>query len=126
MGVIGPPEILDVDPEARYFTPSKGVPNAELKRGGPPPEVQPHLARPPAVDGLEAFLATLFLRRYVAYCAKRRRYSQMEGAVRLHRELAATADALFTQSQTANHAWQASPAVPETGPAASSLGPQTG
>jgi len=74
MGVIGPPEILDVDPEARYFTPSKGVPNAELKRGGPPPEVQPHLARPPAVDGLEAFLATLFLRRYVAYCAKRRRY----------------------------------------------------
>jgi hypothetical protein len=34
MGVIGPPEILDVDPEARYFTPSKGVPNAELKRGG--------------------------------------------------------------------------------------------
>jgi len=88
--IIGPPEIRDVDPNARYFTPWKVVPHAELMQMYElPPEVQPHLARPPAIDGLEAFLAALFLRRYVTYCAKRRRYSQMQGAVRLYRELAA-------------------------------------
>jgi len=30
--VIGPPEIRDVDPHARYFTPWKVVPHAELMR----------------------------------------------------------------------------------------------
>jgi hypothetical protein len=31
----------------------------------------------------------LFLRRYVTYCARRRRYAQMQGAARLHRKIAA-------------------------------------
>ena len=31
------------------------------------------------------FLALLFLGRYVRYCARRRRYAQMEGAARLAR-----------------------------------------
>ena len=30
--IIGPPEIRDVDPNARYFTPWKVVPHAELMR----------------------------------------------------------------------------------------------
>lgn len=86
--IIGPPEIRDVDPNARYFTPWKVVPHAEMMRMQElPPEMQPHLARPPAIDELEAFLAMMFLRRYVAYCARRQQYSQMQGALRLHREI---------------------------------------
>jgi hypothetical protein len=38
-------------------------------------------------DALERFLVLLFLRRYVTYCARRRRFAQMEGAARLHREI---------------------------------------
>ena len=36
-----------------------------------------------AVDGLEAFLVKVFLRRYVTYCARRKLYAQMQGAARL-------------------------------------------
>jgi len=82
--ITGPPEIRDVDPNARYFTPWKVVPHAELMRMEElPPEMQPHLAMPPGTDELEAFLAKLFLRRYVTYCARRRRYSQMQAAAHL-------------------------------------------
>ena len=35
-----------------------------------PPEMQPHLAKPPRIDEREAFLTSLFLRRYVTYCAQ--------------------------------------------------------
>ena len=90
--ITGPPEIGDVDPDARYFTPWKVVPHAELRRMEElPPEMQPHLATPPRIDEREAFLTTLFLRRYVTHCARRKRYAQMQGAARLHRSVAATA-----------------------------------
>ena len=86
--IIGPPEIRDVDPNARYFTPWKVTPHAEVVRmQEPPPELQPHLAKPPAINAMEAFLTSLFLRRYVTYCARRRRYAQMNGAARLLRTL---------------------------------------
>ena len=82
--IIGPPEIRDVDPNARYFTPWKIVPHADLMQmEEPPPEMQPHLAEPPRIDEREVFLTTLFLRRYVTYCARRKRYAQMQGAARL-------------------------------------------
>jgi len=82
--LVGPAEVRDIDPSARYFTPWKVVPHAELMRMQEPrPELQPHLAKPPTIDGLEAFLVTLFLRRYVTYCARHRRFSQMQGAARL-------------------------------------------
>jgi len=46
--IIGPPEIRDVDPDARYFTPWKVVPHAELVRLQElPPGMQPYLATPP-------------------------------------------------------------------------------
>lgn len=35
----------------------------------------------------ERSLVLLFLRRYVAYCARRRRFAQMEGAARLYRKV---------------------------------------
>ena len=42
--VIGPPETRDVDPGARYFTPWKLVPLAELMRmSEQAPQINPHL-----------------------------------------------------------------------------------
>ena len=74
--IAGPPEIRDVDPEARYFSPHasfKAMMSAELKRHGErPPELQP------AIDAAEAFLVLTFLRRYVTYCARRRRFAANE------------------------------------------------
>ena len=82
--MIGPPEIRDVDLDARYFTPWKVVPHAELTRlSEQAPQSNPHLERPPALDTVERFLTTLFLRRYVTYCARRGRYAQMQGSARL-------------------------------------------
>lgn len=86
--IIGPPEIRDVDPDARYFTPWKVVSQSGVMRGQDLPEMQPHLARPPAIDPMEAFLSALFLRRYVT-CARARRYQQMQGAAQLHKEITA-------------------------------------
>ncbi len=82
--IIGEPEIRNVDPEARAFTPHqpfKLMMNAEIWRyNEKPPEL---LARPLAIDAIEAFLVRLFLRRYVTYCARRRRFAAMNGAARL-------------------------------------------
>ena len=56
------------------------------------PELQlhPHRASPPTIDGMERFLAGLFLRQYATYCVRRRRYAQAHGAAELHRKLART------------------------------------
>jgi hypothetical protein len=58
------------------------------------PQINPHLDRPPEIDAAECFLTALFLRRYVTYCARRRRYAQMQGAALLYREIAMARDAL--------------------------------
>ena len=80
--IIGPAEIRDVDPEARYFTPHKALPDPALRRSSErPPELQP------AIDATEAFLLGVFLRRYVTYCARRGRFAAMNGAAQLFREL---------------------------------------
>ena len=70
------------NPEARYFTPHKSPLDAELRRYSErPPELQP------AIDAAEAFLLAIFLRRYVTYCARRRRFAAMNGAARLFAEV---------------------------------------
>ena len=82
--IIGPAEIRDVDPGARYFTPHKPLPDAALRRDSErPPELQP------AIDAAEAFLLAVFLRRYVTYCARRRNYAAMNGAAQLFAEVKA-------------------------------------
>jgi len=82
--ITGPPEIRDVDINARYFSPWKAIPHAGLMRiSETPPELRPQLAMPPGIDGVESFLVGVFLRRYVTYCARRRQYAQMDGAARL-------------------------------------------
>src|SRR4029077_10813947 len=78
--ITGPAEIRDVNPDARYFAPHfNATMSAELRRFRErPPELQPNL------DALEAFLVRLFLRRYVTYCARRRRFAEMNEAARLY------------------------------------------
>ena len=44
-----------------------------------PPELQPHVAMPPRIDVTERYLLRLFLRRYIAWCARRRRFAAMQG-----------------------------------------------
>ena len=78
----GEAEIRDVDPDARPFTPHESPLDAESRRYSErPPEQQP------AIDGVEAFLLAVFLRRYVTYCARRGRFAAMNGASRLFAEL---------------------------------------
>jgi hypothetical protein len=38
------------------------------------------------LDSLEAFLLATFLRRYIAYCARRRRFAAMQGTAYLLRQ----------------------------------------
>jgi hypothetical protein len=62
------------------FHPYRVLPHAELKRlEEPVPQMNPHGEQPPAIDRAECFLTALFLRCYVTYCARRRRYAQMQG-----------------------------------------------
>lgn len=90
--IIGPPEIRDTDPSARYFSPWRVTSHAEAMRMfEPAPEMNPHLAKPAAMDATERFLTALFLRRYVTHCARRRRIPEMQGAARLLAEITATA-----------------------------------
>ena len=80
--IIGPAEIRDVDPDARALTPHQSPLDAELRRYiERPPELQP------VIDAAEAFLLAVFLRRYVAYCAKRGRFAAMNGAARMYSEV---------------------------------------
>ena len=81
--IIGPPEIREVDPDAGYFAPKfNAMMNAEMRRFRErPPELQP------AIDAVEVFLVRLFRRRYIAYCARRKRFAAMNGAARLFAEV---------------------------------------
>ena len=77
------------------FQPYRVVPHAELKRFEErPPQINPHLERPPVIDATECSLVALFLRRYVTYCARRGRYAEMQGAAQLHAQVVTTMRAL--------------------------------
>jgi hypothetical protein len=73
--IIGPAETRG-DAPVQMFQP--GLPRI----GDTPLELQPHLA-PLGMDQTERFLVRLFLRRYVTWCARRRRFAAMQGAARL-------------------------------------------
>jgi hypothetical protein len=97
--IIGPPEIRSGDPT--MFSPWSNLPpRAHLPVEEPPAEEptpqsppdneppDPPVEEPPRIeDRLERFLVLLFLRRYVTYCARRRRFAAMNGAAQLHRGL---------------------------------------
>ena len=100
--IIGPPEIREIDPDVRMHNPElqrlrvaprpkKDPPDEEPPIDDPPPQ-EPPVDDPPGedpaeLDGLERFLLLVFLRRYVTYCARRRRFAAMNGAARLFAEL---------------------------------------
>jgi hypothetical protein len=91
--IVGPAELRATGGDA--FNPHrKVVSHAELMRlEEPAPVLDPQRERPPAIDAIERFLVAVFLRRYVAYCARRRRYAAMNGAARLYAEIVAPAGA---------------------------------
>ena len=51
-------------------------------------EMHPHWESPPAIDPLERFMAQMFLRRYITWCVRKRRFAVAQGAAALYRELA--------------------------------------
>jgi len=67
----------------------------QMFQPAPPPahekplELQPHLT-PLGMDAIERFLLRIFLRRYVTWCARGRKFAQMQGAARLYREVCAS------------------------------------
>jgi hypothetical protein len=91
--LIGPPEVREPGSRRRYFHPYPLVSHEQMKQlSEAPPQIDPHLERPAAIDAAERFLVALFLRRYVTYCARTRRYAQMQGAARLRRDILSTAE----------------------------------
>jgi hypothetical protein len=70
---IGPPEIRSSVPLNRL------TPFGE--------RTEPRLELAPSLDELERFLARLFLRRHITWCARRRRFAQMQGAARLSADI---------------------------------------
>src|SRR5438046_1329740 len=90
--IIGPPEIISGAPVVMFSPWSKLPPRPKAHLPpveepppdhGPTPDPPPVEQPPPIEDQLERFLVLLFLRRYVTYCARRRRFAQMNGAARL-------------------------------------------
>ena len=78
-GIIGEPEFRRTG-EAGHFNPWRPPPNGLVER---PMGVDSS----PTLRDDERPLVLLFLRRYIAYCARRQRFAQMEGAARLFREV---------------------------------------
>ncbi len=94
--IIGPPEIRG-DAQVQMFRPEQ--PRTGVGHSDPPPELSPHLV-PLRVDATERFLLRVFLRRYITYCARRRRFKQMQGAARPHANLRLS----FSESAALIHA----------------------
>jgi hypothetical protein len=87
--IVGPPEVREIDRDRQRFNPhGDAVRSAHPTDAIPPrdhrPAPIPRIVDPATVRGEERFLLLLFLRRYVSYCARRRRFAAMNGAARLH------------------------------------------
>jgi hypothetical protein len=83
--------MIDGEPEIRGHIPTSSFNPYAAPRakpwGAPTVVLHPHRKHPPAIDMIEAFLVSVFLRRYVTYCARRKRYVAMQGAATLLREI---------------------------------------
>jgi hypothetical protein len=81
--IAGEPEIRGRVPSAS-FNPYRWTDGAVSTVQGPDVELLPAgRGHPLALDSIEAFLVATFLRRYVTYCARRRRFGAMQGAAAL-------------------------------------------
>jgi hypothetical protein len=79
--ITGEPMVIEANREWHGYS----QPGPPRKRQPPPTE------DPAALSDLERFLLAVFLRRYVAYCARRGRYAAMNGAARLFAEIRTSA-----------------------------------
>jgi hypothetical protein len=103
--IVGPPEIREIDRDRRRFSPHVDATQCEAGQSSRQATGHSPYDRYAAADsaatidpvdpaslrGLERFLLLLFLRRYVTYCARHRRFAAMNGAARLHASLVARA-----------------------------------
>lgn len=83
--IIGPAEVRGLI--GRAFDPHRVNPSRSQELA---PQINPDRDRRPALDAVQCLLTLRFLRRYVAYCARRWHFAQMEGTARLYREAANT------------------------------------
>ena len=85
--IAGEPEVRGNVPSSS-FDPYRWTDGAVTTSGGPDVERLPSgRGRELALDSLEVFLLGTFLRRYVTYCARRRHFTAMQGAVQLLAEI---------------------------------------
>lgn len=86
--IIAPPEIRSGDPTMfnPFRRPAAHLPPVEdpPPDHGPTPDLPPAEEPPPIDDELERFLVLLFLRRYITWCTRTRRFAAMNGAARPH------------------------------------------
>ena len=79
--ITGEPEVREPHGHA-YANPYRVIAHAEMLRiEEPAPDMQP------MIDACERFLAALFLRRYITWCARARRFDRIDGATFLYRTL---------------------------------------
>ena len=81
--ITGPAEIRSPETAGAYFRPFPMTTRAELARLLEP---QPDIT--PVVDAIETFLARVFLRRDVAWCARYHQHDRVPGTAALFRQLA--------------------------------------
>ena len=82
--IIGAPDIRGDEPARMFGLDQTGGTGAvSLLRSDEPPELEP------AINAAERLLLCLFLRRYVTWCARHRRFAAMQGAAQLHSEVCA-------------------------------------
>ena len=85
--IAGEPEVRGNVPSAS-FNSYRWTDGAVSTIQGPDVELLPSgRGQALALDSIEAFLLATFLRRYVTYCARRRRFAAMNGAARLFAEV---------------------------------------
>jgi hypothetical protein len=79
--IIGPPELRPDEPVRMFTGEPPAAPRASAPAFDPAPQLEPE------VNTAERLLVCLFLRRYVTWCARKRRFAAMQGAAALHRTL---------------------------------------
>jgi len=80
--IIGPPEVRGDEPVRMFAMDQQGTTFAASARiHDEAPQLEP------SISDAERFILCIFLRRYVTWCARRRRFAAMQGAAELHRQV---------------------------------------
>ena len=103
--IVGPPEIRSRRSAGMFSPWAKLAPRpAQVPVKEPPPDEEPPTKEPPsreppvkepppldppALHEIERFFVLVFLRRYITYCTRRRKFAEMNGAAKLFRKVIA-------------------------------------